>query len=68
MFAGFSVLISRFSQKLVIIHSLFYALIILCFELFLCVFGTINTLYFGSILIGVGICIGNVIPPGYIKK
>ncbi len=68
MFAGFSVLVSRFSQKLGINRFLFYALIILSFGLFLRVFGTVSTLYIGSILIGLGICIGNVITPGYIKN
>src|SRR5690606_16922241 len=45
-----------------------YALIILSFGLFMRVFGSVFTLFAGSILIGLGICIGNVITPGYIKN
>ncbi len=68
MFASCSVLVSRFSQRLAINRFLLYALIILCFGLFLRVLGSIEMLFLGSVCIGLGICIGNVITPGYIKR
>ncbi|MDH6250284.1 CP family cyanate transporter-like MFS transporter [Chryseobacterium sp. H1D6B] len=68
MFAGCSVLVSRFSHRFSINRFLLYALVILSFGLFLRVFGSVWTLFTGSIFIGLGICIGNVITPGYIKN
>lgn len=68
MFATCSVLVSRFSLRFSINRFLLYALIILSFGLFMRVFGSVFTLFAGSILIGLGICIGNVITPGYIKN
>lgn len=68
MFASCSVLVSRFSHKLSINRFLLYALIILSFGLFLRVFGSVWTLFAGSVFIGLGIAIGNVITPGYIKN
>ncbi|MBA5793094.1 MFS transporter [Flavobacterium sp. xlx-214] len=67
MFASCSVLVSRFSTKFSMNQLLLYALIILSFGLFLRVFGNIETLFVGSIFIGLGICVGNVITPGFIK-
>ena len=68
VFAGCSVLVSRFSQRFSINRFLFYALIILSFGLFLRVSGSVLTLFLGSVFIGLGICIGNVVTPGYIKN
>lgn len=68
MFAGCSVLVSRFSSRFSIQRFLLYALLILCFGIFMRVIGSVWTLYVGSVLIGLGICIGNVITPGYIKS
>lgn len=68
MFAGCSVLVSRFSKRFSINRFLFYALIILSFGLFLRVSGSILSLFLGSVFIGLGICIGNVVTPGYIKN
>lgn len=68
MFAGCSVVVSRFSQRFSINRFLFYALIILSFGLFLRVSGSVFTLFLGSVFIGLGICIGNVVTPGYIKN
>lgn len=67
MFASCSVLVSRFSHRFGINRFLLYALIILSFGLFLRVFGSVWSLFAGSVFIGLGICIGNVITPGYIK-
>ncbi|MEN4760395.1 MFS transporter [Chryseobacterium sp. C39-AII1] len=68
MFATCSVLVSRFSHKLSINRLLLYSLIILSFGLFLRVMGSLSTLFLGSVFIGLGICIGNVVTPGYVKN
>lgn len=68
MFASCSVLVSKFSHRLSIARFLLYALIFLIFGLFMRVFGSVSTLFIGSIFIGLGICIGNVVTPGYIKN
>ncbi|REC41153.1 CynX/NimT family MFS transporter [Chryseobacterium sp. 5_R23647] len=68
MFAGCSVLVSKFSHRFSINRFLLYALIILSFGLFMRVFGSVWTLFTGSVFIGLGVCIGNVITPGYIKS
>lgn len=68
MFASCSVLVSKFSHRFSINRFLLYALIILSFGLFMRVFGSVWTLFTGSVFIGLGVCIGNVITPGYIKN
>lgn len=68
MFATCSVLVSRFSHKFSISRFLMYSLIILSFGLFLRITGSLWTLFAGSVFIGLGICIGNVVTPGYIKN
>ncbi|MCS3528950.1 MFS transporter [Chryseobacterium sp. JUb7] len=68
MFASCSVLVSRFSNKVSINRFLLYSVIILSFGLFLRVLGSVYTLFLGSVFIGLGICIGNVITPGYVKS
>jgi len=68
MFATCSVLVSRFSHKISINRFLLYSLIILSFGLFLRVTGSLWTLFLGSVFIGLGICIGNVVTPGYVKN
>lgn len=68
MFAICSVLVSRFSHRFSINRFLLYALVILSFGLFMRVSGSVLSLFAGSIFIGLGICIGNVITPGYIKS
>ncbi|AZA76594.1 MFS transporter [Chryseobacterium sp. G0186] len=68
MFAVCSVLVSRFSSKLGISKLLMYSLIILSFGLFLRISGSLLLLFLGSVFIGLGICIGNVVTPGYVKN
>lgn len=68
MFAVCSVLVSRFSGKLGISKLLMYSLIILSFGLFLRISGSLLLLFLGSVFIGLGICIGNVVTPGYVKS
>ncbi|CEJ69340.1 putative transporter YycB [Chryseobacterium oranimense G311] len=68
MFATCSVLVSRFSHQFSISRFLMYSLIILSFGLFLRITGSLWMLFAGSVFIGLGICIGNVVTPGYIKN
>lgn len=68
MFAVCSALVSRFSNKLGISKLLMYSLIILSFGLFLRITGSLWLLFAGSVFIGLGICIGNVVTPGYVKN
>lgn len=68
MFAACSVLVSRFSNAFGISKLLMYSVIILSFGLFLRISGSFWALFLGSLLIGLGICIGNVVTPGYVKN
>lgn len=68
VFATCSVLVSKIAVKTTIYYSLLISLLFLVSGLYLRVYGHIEMLYFGSLLIGLGICIGNVITPGYIKS
>ncbi len=68
MFAACSVLVSRFSNTFGISKLLMYSVVILSFGLFLRITGSLWLLFLGSIFIGLGICIGNVVTPGYIKN
>lgn len=68
IFAACSVLVSRFSRQFSISKFLLYAMGILTLGLFIRVSGTTSGLFIGSVFIGLGICIGNVVTPGYIKN
>ncbi len=68
VFASCSVLISKFAVKTNINYSLIYSLLFLIVGLYLRVSGSTSMLFLGSFLIGLGICIGNVLTPAYIKK
>ncbi len=68
MFACFSVLVSRFSHHISIPKFLLYAMLTLLIGLVIRVLGSTSPLFIGSIFIGLGICIGNVVIPGYIKN
>lgn len=68
IFATCSVLVSRFSHQLSITKFLMYAMIVLSIGLVVRVSGTESGLFIGSVFIGLGICIGNVVTPGYIKN
>lgn len=68
MFATCSVLVSRMSLKISINRFLGYGMLVLTLGLLLRVSGSVAMLFLGSVLIGLGICIGNVITPGYIKN
>lgn len=68
VFASCSMLVSRIGAKTNILHNLVLSLIFLIVGLYLRVLGNVAMLYVGSLLIGLGICIGNVMTPAYIKK
>lgn len=68
VFASCSILVSKATARLNIRHGLIYALLFLIIGLYLRVYGNITTLYFGSVLLGLSICIGNVLTPAYIKN
>ncbi len=68
MFAACSVIISRLSAGKNISKVLLYGLLILAIGSLLRVSGSVSGLMTGSVLVGLGICVGNVITPGYIKQ
>ncbi|WP_447634978.1 CynX/NimT family MFS transporter [Flavobacterium microcysteis] len=68
VFASCSVLVSKVAVKANIHYSLIYSLIFLIMGLYFRVYGNVPMLYIGSFLIGLGICIGNVTTPAYIKN
>ena len=68
VFAGLSGTIGNISVKYSMEKLLGMALVFLIIGLFLRVNGSIWTLFTGSALIGLGICFGNVVMPGFIKK
>ncbi|MGB7528303.1 CynX/NimT family MFS transporter [Sphingobacterium cellulitidis] len=68
VFASCSILVSKATARLNIRHGLIYALLFLIIGLYLRVYGNIQSLYIGSVLLGLGICIGNVLTPAYIKN
>lgn len=68
VFASCSLLISRIAVKTNINHSLIVSLVLLSLGLYVRVAGNATFLFVGSFLIGLGICIGNVMTPAYIKN
>lgn len=68
MFATCSILISRIAAGRNISHVLLIGLFILGAGSLLRIYGNVFTLLSGSVLVGLGICIGNVMTPGYIKS
>ncbi|WP_426791019.1 CynX/NimT family MFS transporter [Sphingobacterium sp. WOUb80] len=67
MFASCSVAVSRYSHMLGMHRFLLLGLMALSVGIVLRVWGNMPTLFMGSFLIGLGICVGNVVTPGYIK-
>lgn len=68
MFASCSVYVSRYSHAQGMHHFLLTGLIVLGAGLFIRVTGSLFGLFAGSVMIGLGICVGNVVAPGYIKR
>lgn len=67
MFASCSVAVSRYSHTQGMHRFLLFGLVVLSAGIILRVWGNIPMLFMGSFLIGLGICVGNVVTPGYIK-
>lgn len=68
VFAFLSGLVGRLSVYVRPERLIFISILFLILGLYLRVFGSLMTLFLGSILIGVGICFGNVLMPGFIKQ
>lgn len=68
VFASCSLLISRIAVKTNINYTLIVSLVLLSLGLYVRVAGSVSLLFLGSFLIGLGICIGNVMTPAYIKN
>lgn len=68
VFATCSVLISRIGVRFNINYTLIYSLLFLIAGLYIRVMSGTTLLFLGSLFIGLGICIGNVMTPAYIKK
>lgn len=68
VFASLSGVIGKISTKHKMEKLLGIALIFLTIGLFLRVAGSVFSLFIGSALVGLGICVGNVLMPGFIKQ
>lgn len=67
MFASCSVLVSKYSHVQGMHRFLLFGLIVLAVGIIVRVGGGTASLFAGSVMIGLGICVGNVVAPGYIK-
>lgn len=68
VFASCSILVSKIGARANILNNLMLSVVLMLIGLYLRVLGNVTMLYVGSLLIGLGICIGNVMTPPYIKK
>ncbi|ULN67207.1 MFS transporter [Vibrio gigantis] len=66
-FALFSPLVTKISQRIGLEPSLLLALVLITTGITLRSFGAIPTLYIGTVMIGLGIAIGNVLLPVVVK-
>jgi CP family cyanate transporter-like MFS transporter len=66
-FAFFSPFVTKISRRLGLEPSLILALVLIISGIVLRSWGLISTLYFGTILVGIGIAIGNVLLPVVVK-
>lgn len=66
-FAFFSPLVTKISQRIGLEPSLLLALVLITTGITLRSFGIIPTLYIGTVMIGMGIAIGNVLLPVVVK-
>ncbi|MCC4818629.1 transporter [Vibrio lentus] len=66
-FALFSPLVTKISQRIGLEPSLLLALVLITTGITLRSFGIIPTLYIGTVMIGMGIAIGNVLLPVVVK-
>jgi CP family cyanate transporter-like MFS transporter len=67
-FAFLSILVGQLSKKLSLEKFLLFSIALLIAGLYIRIMGTVVTLFLGSAILGIAICIGNVLVPGYIKK
>ncbi|MDN3673229.1 MFS transporter [Flavobacterium branchiarum] len=67
-FAFLSILVGQLSRKLNIEKFLLFSITLLIIGLYIRVLDSPFTLFLGSAILGIAICIGNVLVPGYIKK
>lgn len=68
MFAAFSIPVSRVSAGIALRLMLLFSVLLMIFGLLLRVQGTTAALFAGSVLVGFGICVGNVLLPPYIRN
>ena len=68
VFATCSILVSKAAAKINIRTGLLISLVILIVGLYIRIYGNVATLFAGSLILGLGICIGNVLTPAYIKN
>ncbi|OED73415.1 transporter [Vibrio splendidus ZS-139] len=66
-FALFSPLVTKISQRIGLEPSLLLGLVLITAGITLRSFGVITTLYIGTVMIGIGIAIGNVLLPVVVK-
>jgi CP family cyanate transporter-like MFS transporter len=67
-FALLSIFVGQLSRKLNIEKFILSSITLLLIGLYVRIMGTVTTLFLGSAILGIAICIGNVLAPGYIKK
>jgi CP family cyanate transporter-like MFS transporter len=67
-FALLSIFVGQLSRKFSIEKFILSSIILLLLGLYVRVMGTVTALFLGSAILGIAICIGNVLAPGYIKK
>lgn len=68
VFATCSISASKAAAKINIRAGLLISLIILIVGLYIRIYGNVASLFVGSLILGLGICIGNVLTPAYIKN
>ncbi|MFD2744603.1 MULTISPECIES: CynX/NimT family MFS transporter [Sphingobacterium] len=68
VFASCSIVVSRIASRVTITSILLFSAIILLAGLCFRIYGTSVMLFIGSLFIGLGICIGNVVTPVFIKR
>lgn len=66
-FAAFSILAPRLGQKLGNEQTILLGLFVLFFGIIIRSIGFISTVFLGTLLVGVGVAIGNVLLPGIVK-
>lgn len=68
MFAALSGFVGALSTRHPIERLMVLSVVMLLIGLYLRVLGTLPSLYLGTGMVGLGICVGNVVMPGFVKK